>query len=155
MAIRPYRSTTDIFRPFFDEMVGSNLGGRLAGLDLLRTPESDVLETRHEIQVTMELPGVPANQVDVNLEDNVLTITGEKRETREQVDGDERRWHLSERRYGRFTRSFVLPREVDTDRIEAGFENGILTVRIPKSERIKPRKIEIREMSSTEAGSGE
>lgn len=145
MAIRPYRSTTDIFRPFFDDIVSSNFGGRLAGIDLLRTPESDVLETKNEIRVTMELPGVPADHVDVNLEDNVLTVTGEKQETREESEKDERRWHLSERRYGRFTRSFVLPREVDTDRIAASFENGILTVTIPKSERVKPRKIEIRE----------
>lgn len=143
MAIRPYRATTDIFRPLFDDLLSSGMGGRMAGMDLLRTPESDVLETEHAIKVTIELPGVPADQVEVNLEDNVLTVAGEKIET-QQKEGENHRWHLSERRYGRFSRSFVLPREVDTERIDANFDNGILQIEIPKSERVKPRKIQVR-----------
>ena len=142
MAIRPYRATTDIFRPLFDDLLTAGMGGRMAGMDLLRTPEADVLETRDAIRVMVELPGVPSEAIDVNLEDNVLTISGEKEEQTQRAD-DEHRWHLSERRYGRFSRSFVLPREVDTDRIQAAFNNGILTVTVPKSERAKPRRIEV------------
>lgn len=142
MAIRQYRPTTDIFRPLFDDLLTPSFGGRMAGMDLLRTPEADVMESQEEIRVTLELPGVPAENVEVNLEDNVLTISGEKTEEHRQ-EGKEQRWHLSERRYGRFTRSFVLPREVETDRIEANFHNGVLTVRVPKSERVKPRRIEV------------
>ena len=143
MAIRPYRATTDIFRPFFDDLLNPGFGGRMAGMDLLRTPEADVLESQDEIRVTLELPGVPPEQVEVNLEDNVLTVSGEKHEEHEER-GEENRWHLSERRYGRFSRSFVLPREVETDRIEADFHNGILTITVPKSERVKPRRIQVR-----------
>ena len=142
MAIRPYRPTTDIFRPLFDDLLTPTFGGRMAGMDLLRTPEADVMESQDEIRVTLELPGVPSENVEVSLEDNVLTISGEKREEHRQ-EGKDQRWHLSERRYGRFTRSFVLPREVETDNIEANFHNGILTVRVPKSERVKPRRIEV------------
>jgi HSP20 family protein len=71
----------------------------------------------------------------------VLTISGEKTEKREQGAGET--YHLSERRWGRFSRSFVLPREVDQERIEASFENGVLTVTIPKSEKARRRKIAI------------
>jgi HSP20 family protein len=80
--------------------------------------------------------------VEVSLENNVLTIDGEKKAEREE--GKENRWHLSERRYGRFTRSFVLPRDVEQERIAASFEHGVLTVTIPKSERARPRRIEVR-----------
>src|SRR5690606_15026177 len=77
------------------------------------------------------------------LENNILTISGEKRQDREESD-EKHRWHLSERRYGQFSRSFVLPRDVEQDNIEATFENGVLRVVIPKSERARRRKIEIR-----------
>ena len=142
MAIRPYRATTDLFRPIFDDFLGGGVGGRMAGMDLLRSPEADVMESQEEIRVMVELPGVPSDQIEVSLEDNVLTISGEKREEREEGD-TEQRWHLSERRYGRFSRSFVLPREVETEKIEASFNNGILTITVPKSERAKPRRIEV------------
>lgn len=148
MAITPFRPTTDLMRTFFDDVVGPTWGGRMAGMDLLRAPNADVMENKDEIRVMLELPGMRPEDVDVNLENNILTISGEKKEEREQKDQDSR-WHLSERRYGQFSRSFVLPRDVEQDRIEANFEHGVLTVRIPKSEKAKPRRIEIR------AGEGE
>ena len=77
------------------------------------------------------------------MENNVLTISGEK--TDERVQGEKGdTYHLSERRWGRFSRSFVLPREVDQERIEAEFRDGVLTVTIPKSEKARRRRIEIR-----------
>jgi HSP20 family protein len=132
MSITPYRPTTDLFRPFIDEVLGSNWGGRMAGMEMLRTPNSDVMETDDEIRVLVELPGLNPADVEVNLENNILTIGGEKKEERREEDR-ERRWHLSERRYGRFSRSFVLPRDVEQDRIRATFDNGVLNVVIPKS----------------------
>ncbi|HEX2191517.1 MAG TPA: Hsp20/alpha crystallin family protein [Longimicrobiaceae bacterium] len=142
MAITPYRTTTDPLRPLFEEFLGSGWGGRLAGTDLLRTPEADVTESGDEIRVTMELAGLRPEDVEVNLEDNVLTVGGEKKEERRE-EGRDHRWHLSERRYGRFSRSFVLPRDVEQDGIRATFENGVLELTIPKSERARPRRIEI------------
>ena len=144
MAVTPYRSTTELFQPLLDDLLGSGTrwGGRMAGMDLMRAPQADVLETTDELRVMLELPGLRPEDVEVNLEDNVLTIGGEKKEDRREQDG-ESRWHLSERRYGRFSRSVVLPRDVEHERIEARFENGVLTVVIPKSERAKPRRITI------------
>jgi HSP20 family protein len=142
MAITRNRPTTDFFRPLLDDMFGQDWGGRTTAMDMMRAPSADVMETREEIRVSVELPGMRPEDIEVNLENNILTITGEKREERKEDDREDR-WHLSERRYGRFTRSFVLPRDVDQDRIHAGFEHGVLTVAIPKSEKAKARRIEI------------
>jgi HSP20 family molecular chaperone IbpA len=144
MAITPYRPTTDLFRTIFDEMpgLGTGWGGRMAGTDLLRAPSADVMEDQNEIRLMLELPGMRADDVEVSMENNILTISGEKKEER-QEENQERRWHLSERRYGRFSRSFVLPRDVEQDRIQANFENGVLSVTIPKSEKARPRRIQV------------
>lgn len=143
MAITPYRPSMDLFRSLTDDLLGtSGWGGRMAGSDLLRAPEADVMETTDEIRVLVELPGMRAEDVEVDLENNILTISGEKQEERREGDR-ESRWHLSERRYGRFSRSFVLPRDVEPDSIQARFENGVLSVTVPKSERARPRRIQI------------
>lgn len=88
------------------------------------------------------MPGLKRNNIDIDLENNVLTIRGEKRE--ERVEGEQgERYHLAEHRYGTFTRSFVLPRDVDSENIQADFNDGVLTVTIPKSEKARRRRIEI------------
>ena len=148
MAIIPYRPTyrptTNRIQSLFDDFFGTDWswGGRLAGSDLLRTPDADVQETADEVRVTLEVPGMRPEDIEVNLENNVLTVSGEKTEERSERD-DTRRWHVSERRYGRFSRSFVLPRHVEHDRVEARLENGVLEVSVPKSEQATPRRIEI------------
>lgn len=145
MAIAPYFRTTDLFRSFFDDFddfMTPSWGGRLGGADVLRAPAADVMENSDAIRVTVELPGMTVEDIEVNLENNLLTISGEKQEERAESDRNTR-WHVSERRYGRFTRSFVLPREVDHDAIEARFENGVLDLRIPKREEARPHRIEI------------
>lgn len=139
MAVTRYQPSSDLFRPFFDDMLTPFM--RMGST--MRVPDTDVAETRDEIRVVCELPGMRADQVELSLENNVLTISGEKREEREE-GREEDRYHLTERRWGRFSRSFVLPREVDSDRIEASFDSGVLTITIPKSERARPRRIEVR-----------
>jgi HSP20 family protein len=142
MAIAPYRSSTDFFRPLLEDFLGAPTeGNRLA--NLMRAPASDVIETENEIRVIVEMPGIRPEDLDVDIENNVLTIRGEKHEERQEGD-DRSTWHLSERRYGSFSRSFVLPRDVDQEGISAGFENGILTVVVPKAERARRRRIEVR-----------
>jgi HSP20 family protein len=138
MAITRYQPSTDLFRSLFDDMVTPF--GRMGSS--MRVPDTDVVERENEIQVVCELPGLKREEVDLSLENNVLTISGEKHEEREQ-GGKGSTFHLSERRWGRFSRSFVLPREVDQDRIHANFEDGVLIVSIPKSEKARRRKIEI------------
>jgi HSP20 family protein len=138
MAITRYQPSTDLFRPFFEDFAPF---GRMGSS--MRVPDTDVIERENEIRVICELPGMRAEDVELSLENNVLTISGEKHEEREEgSDGDT--YHMSERRWGRFSRSFVLPREVEQDRIEASFDNGVLSVTIPKSEKARRRRIEIR-----------
>lgn len=142
MAIAPYRASTDLFRPLFEDLFASaGDGGRLG--NLMRAPLADVIESEAEIRVVVEMPGLSADNIEIDIENNVLTISGEKAEERSETD-EKNTWHLNERRYGHFSRSFVLPRDVDQEGIQAGFENGILTVRVPKSERARRRRINVR-----------
>ena len=113
-------------------------------------PAVNVEEADDELLLTAELPGMREEDVTVNIENNILTIRGEKRETytaggeAEGEEGDaEHNYHVSERRYGSFHRSFTLPRSVQPDAIEAEFDSGILTVRLPKAPEAKSRTIEI------------
>jgi HSP20 family protein len=101
---------------------------------------TDVSEDENALQISMELPGVEPDNVRLSLENNTLTIRGEKRQ---QVDENNERVHRFERVYGIFERTFVLPNTVDPDKIDARFENGVLLVRIPKSERARPREIRV------------
>lgn len=142
MAITRYQPTNDVFSPLFEDLFSRPLGRMAGGANgLLRAPEADVVETEREILVVMDTPGMSAENMDIGLENNVLTVSGERR-SEWQEEGNQR-FHLSERRYGSFSRSFILPRDVDQEQIQARFENGVLTVRIPKSEKARRRRIEI------------
>jgi HSP20 family protein len=104
-------------------------------------PQVNVAETADEVVLTAELPGMSREQVTIELEQNVLTIAGEKVE--ERTEGEEQRYHLWERTYGSFHRSFSLPRPVNGEDATARFENGVLEIRLPKAPEAKGRKIEI------------
>jgi HSP20 family protein len=108
-------------------------------------PATDVSEDANTIQITMELAGVNPEDVRISLEGNVLTIRGEKRQEDEE---NNERVHRIERIYGMFERAFVLPNTADPDRIEARYENGVLTVSIPKTERARPREIQVNSSAS-------
>lgn len=110
------------------------------GSNDLWSPPVDVEETPDELVLTAELPGMKHEDIDIELEDGVLTIQGEKKE--EEKD-ENTQGLLYERRWGSFTRKFTLPRAVDPNNITANYEDGILTVSIPKAEEAKGRKIEI------------
>ena len=105
-------------------------------------PAVNVEEAADELLLTAELPGMREEDVNVNIENNILTIRGEKREAREEAD-EESRYHVSERRYGSFHRRFTPPWSVDADTIRADFEGGVLRVRLPKAPEAKSRTIEI------------
>lgn len=106
-------------------------------------PAVDVVESDGGYRITAELPGLDAKDVDISVSGDLLTVRGEKSETREETD---KGTHVSERRYGSFQRAFSLPDSVDRDRIEAAFEKGVLTIKLPKSEaaRAVEKKIEIK-----------
>ncbi len=108
-------------------------------------PAMDVVERDNEIRCTLELPGLSQNDVQITAENGVLTISGEKRfEQEDESEGT----RYTERRYGHFHRSFTLPEHVAADQISATFENGILTLVLPKTAQARPRKIQIGSGSS-------
>lgn len=105
-------------------------------------PAVDVVEKAGAWAITAELPGLDEKAIDVSIAGDVLTLKGEKTETREE---DDEGTHVSERRYGSFARSFRLPDGVDRDKVAANFANGVLTVTVPKLAVEKPeaKKIEV------------
>lgn len=119
-------------------------------------PAVNVEETADHIILTAELPGLSHEDIDIQIENNVLSLSGEKRETREESDGNDRRYHMWERRWGRFERAFTLPRTVRSEQIEASFRDGVLTVHMPKAPEVRGRKVEVRpgESGSAQVGSG-
>lgn len=106
-------------------------------------PPVDVAETADSILVTAELPGVSSHDVEIQVEENVLTIRGEKHGEREEED-TERHMHISERITGSFSRSFTLPRRVDVEGINADFGEGVLKVSVPKAPETRARRIEVK-----------
>jgi HSP20 family protein len=113
---------------------------------------TDVSEDAESIRISMELPGVEPDEVRLSLENNILTIRGEKRHEFEQ---ENERVHRFERTYGTFERTFVLPSTVDPEKIEARYENGVLLVTVPKAERAKPREIRVKSSAgSPQVGTG-
>lgn len=117
--------------PYFEDE--STLGSRW-------TPSTDIRETDDTYEVSAELPGMTKDDVNVTLENNVLTLSGERRFDDSTKKDD---YHRIERRYGSFFRSFTLPNRVDTDKVKATFTDGVLHLSVPKTEEVKPRRIAI------------
>jgi HSP20 family protein len=128
-----------------DQAFATTMGSNTARLWV---PPMDVAERANAYLVTMELPGVDPAQVEVHFEQNVLTIHGTKPASFDPKDG-ELRIYTNERVSGTFERSVRLPDFVDSTSIEAAFENGLLTILVPKAQAAQPRRIEIRGMQPT------
>lgn len=111
-----------------------------AARDRFFAPAVDVSESDEAYVITAELPGAGKDDVTVELHDGVLTIRGEKKSEREETQAEAR---YVERSYGSFSRAFTLPSDADGDHLEASFEKGVLTVKMPKLEEAKPRVIAI------------
>lgn len=101
----------------------------------------DMTEDTDAYTVKASIPGVQPDDVDITLTDNVLTIKGE---TRHEEETEEQNYHLRERHFGAFTRSIRLPMPVDADNVDASYENGVLTLRLPKLETVKPKRIAVK-----------
>jgi HSP20 family protein len=104
-------------------------------------PSLDVSETKNELVVKAEVPGMDPKDIDISLSDGMLTIKGEKKQEKEEREAD---YHLVERSYGAFTRSVQLPKEVQSEKINASYKNGILKITLPKSEEAKKKEIKIK-----------
>lgn len=123
------------FDRLFMDVLAPDWIGRSAWL-----PAVEVDETGERIRYVLEVPGIRPEDIDVTVERNVLTISGEKKAERSEENAA---YHLTERRYGRFTRSFRLPERVDADAVTAHYENGLLTITLPKVPAARPRQIRI------------
>jgi HSP20 family protein len=137
--------------PFRDLMSIQNemnrLFGRTYGGDVAETtrgawtPALDVHEAQDKFVITMELPGLSTDDVDISVEDSTLVVRGERKFYSEEDEGS---FHRIERRFGEFTRSLTLPSTADAESIQASFDQGVLTIEVPKREEAKPRKISIK-----------
>ncbi|EFK10223.1 Hsp20/alpha crystallin family protein [delta proteobacterium NaphS2] len=105
------------------------------------SPALDVSETPKEVLVRAELSGMDPKEIEINLHDNVLTVRGERKQEKEDK---EENYHRVERSYGSFVRSLRLPAEVESDNVDATYKDGILMIKLKKSEKIAQRKIEIK-----------
>lgn len=136
MRWNPTRRGMDLFNEF-DRMVSemndwTSRDWRLA---------LDVSENEDAFMVEAAMPGINPDDLDITLEDNILTIQGE---TKAERDVEESRYHLRERRFGRFSRSLQLPTAINADEVEAEYTNGVLILTIPKAEEVKPKRIAIK-----------
>ena len=104
-------------------------------------PRVDVMEQKDSYIIKAEMPGVNKDDVRITLHENVLSIRGEKKQEKEEKDVN---YHRIERSYGTFERQFALPTGVKSDKIDASYKDGILTVTLPKVEEAKPKEIEVK-----------
>lgn len=131
------RLNRDFFDGFFEDF------GLSKGLSEQTrfTPAFDVSETENEVVVTAEVPGIDQKDIDVRLSDGLLTIQGEKKQEKEE---NKKHYHTVERHYGSFSRTMQLPGDVDAEKVDATYKDGVLKVILPKTETAKARRIEVK-----------
>lgn len=142
---RPMADMLDVFDEF-NKMVNSLVkGSQLSESDTLQdiawTPRVDIAETKDNYLIEVEIPGVQKDDVKISFKDHILTIEGEKK-LRNELKKDD--FIKQESFYGKFSRSFTLPDDVDVEKISADYKNGILTVTLPKTQEKKPKEIEVK-----------
>jgi HSP20 family protein len=123
-----------LFESFFNDAQGEEVSNRNW------VPPVDIQETEEGYRLQAELPGLTKEDIDITLENNVLRLSGERKYER---DVKKESFHRVERTYGTFSRAFALPQQVNAEGVQAAFENGVLTITVPKAEQAKPRKISI------------
>ena len=152
-AVAPRRSIMDLGRweRDMDRMMEDFFGRRMrpwwperwfGGEEFdMRTPAVDLFEEKDDIVVKAEIPGMDKDNINVNLSDHTLTIKGEKKKEEEVK---EENYYRSERSYGSFVRTLELPKDVHADKVKATFKNGVLEVRMPKTEEAKAKEIKVK-----------
>jgi HSP20 family protein len=104
------------------------------------SPAVDILETEDNLMLKADLPDVKIEDIDIRVENNTLTLRGQRNF---QKDDKVKGWHRIERSYGEFTRTFQVPNTVDTEKVAADYKNGVLTISLPKKEAAKPRQVKV------------
>ncbi len=139
---RPFRdilSVQDEMNRLFEDFFGHR-PARVEWTEGVWTPSVDVSEDKDSVIIKAEMPGMNKDDVKISIQDNLLTLKGEKKQEKEEKD---KNYHRIERSYGSFCRSFQLPTSVKTDTIEASYKNGVLSITLPKTEEVKPKEIPI------------
>jgi HSP20 family protein len=141
--IRWERDMDRMFEDFFDRRMRPWWPERWlrGGERELEAPKVDLYEEKDDIVVKAELPGIDKENVEVNLSDHMLTIKGEKKKEEEIK---EENYYRSERSYGSFLRTLELPKGIQEDKVKASFKNGVLEIRLPKTEEAKTREIKVK-----------
>ena len=134
---REMMSLRDAMDRLFDDAFTRPLSIR----DNWSVPAVDMYQTDDEIVVKAALPGIKADEVQINITGEVLTLKGDVQQNQEM---EEKAWHLREQRFGSFERSIALPTDVVADKAKAEFENGILTITLPKADEVKPKTITVK-----------
>ena len=132
----PYRNLVNL--PGEVENFFKNCGLNASHTDRTWNPSVDISETEDQYELYAEVPGLAKDDINVNVEDGTLTLSGEKKTDKEE---DNKNYHSVERAYGKFERSFRLPKEVRAEDIKARYENGVLRVEIPKAEKPNPNRL--------------
>ena len=139
--LSPFREISELqdsFEQLFREITGMKRGNGIQTSEF--SPACEISEDEEQYTMKFDLPGVTKDQVQVDLENDRLTVRAERREEKKQED---RRRYLSEISYGSYIRSFMMPGPVDEKKVEAGFNNGVLTVTVPKSVKSKAKQIPV------------
>ncbi len=140
---KPFGNFTGLTGPFdrfFDDTFARLQNGEGTIFTSAWSPAIDTLETDDALLLRADIPGVDPKDVDIEVHDNVLTLKGERKV---ESDVKEDNFHRVERAYGSFSRSFTLPRSVDAEKVEAGYNRGVLEIRLPKRPEAKPRQIKV------------
>lgn len=127
----------DLFKGFFGDWDGPPWSRN-------RWPALDIAENENEFTVKAEVPGCKAEDIDISVHGNTLTISGEKKQEKEEK---EKGYHHVERSYGSFRRDLNLSSEIDSDKVEATCKNGILSIKLPKTEKTKAVKVKVKQQS--------
>ena len=138
----PFRDLFDLqkqINKLFDSSF-SRLPQQFVSEDIF-TPVIDLYEKDNEYVVEAELPGLKQNEINVSMEDDILTISGERKREKEVKREN---FYRSERSYGKFVRRIALPQDADKEKVKASYKDGVLKVSIPKSEEAKPKKIDVK-----------
>lgn len=138
---RELEEMSDRLNRMFTRPATSRTNGRETLIVADWAPSVDISETEGEYQIKAELPGLKKEDVKVTLEDGILTIQGERAREKEEKG---KKYHRVERSYGSFVRSFTLPDLVDENSVKAEFKDGVLNLHLPKSEKAKPKAIEVK-----------
>ncbi len=134
----------DVFPTNFNQLVNSFFNDNVNEVHAAESffkPSTDIMETDNSYELNIALPGIAKKDIKIELNNGELVVSGERKNQREE---NSERYHLSEISYGKFTRRFYLPDNIDSDKIDAKVEDGILHLVVPKSEAVKPKMINVK-----------